>query len=199
VEIVHQSKNAREPMPAGFTVVPGDDDAVIIHHKRTSMRAMNIFLTVWLIGWSVFCVVLVVKFLNGASMDDGEPVSLWKMLFFFLAEIVVACWLAYSLFCKQSFRIEAASLTVNTDVLGFKRTATIPRSSIRRIVQVKDGGEDDDSFPSWGLKVEGEKEVTLIYRQPYDKSHWLGGVLAKWAQVDFVEAPRDLSLFGLFS
>jgi hypothetical protein len=73
------------------------------------------------------------------------------------------------------------------------------RSSIRRIVQVKDGGEDDDSFPSWGLKVEGEKEVTLIYRQPYDKSHWLGGVLAKWAQVDFVEAPRDLSLFGLFS
>ena len=161
------------------------------------MGCLNVFLVVWLIGWSIFLVVFLVKYLTGGGAVEGDRwASFWHLLFMCIAEVVVACVVAYSLFARQSFRIETAHLTMETDVLGFKRSATIARDSIKRIVQEKDGGEGEDSFPSWGLKLEGEKGVekilgkTLIHRQPYEKSRWLGGVLAKWAGVDFIEAPK---------
>ena len=158
---------------------------------------MNVFLVGWLIGWSMFLVFYLVQYLTeGGAVEGNGWTSFWYFLFMCIAEVFVACVVAYSLFAGQSFRIEAAHLTMETDVLGFKRRATIARDSIKRIVQEKDGGDGDDSFPSWGLKLEVEKEVEkirgtkLIQRQPYEKSRWLGGVLAKWAGVDFIEAAK---------
>jgi len=62
---------------------------------------------------------------------------------------------------------------------------------VKRLVQVKDGGKHDDSSPSWGLRLEGDKKITLVYRQPYEVSRWLGHVLAKWADVEFSEMPQE--------
>jgi hypothetical protein len=191
MEITNQDENgALEPTPRGFTVIPLGKDALIIHHKRTGMGCMNIFEIVWLTGWGVWCVFLLQRYLNGGTLDDGKPIAPWIVLFCWVGELIVAYHFIYWLFCKRSFLIEAACLTMETDVLGFKQRANISKGSIKRIVQVKDGGEGDDSFPSWGLKIEGDRETTLIYRQSYEKSHWLGRALAKWAQVDFVEASR---------
>jgi hypothetical protein len=39
--------------------------------------------------------------------------------------------------------------------------------------------------------VEADKKTTLLYRQRYEKSHWLGQTLAAWAGVDFIEVPKD--------
>jgi hypothetical protein len=192
MEITNQNENsALEPTPRGFTVIPLGKDALIIHHKRTGMGCMNIFTIVWLPVWGIWCVVLLQRYLNGGRLGNVDPIPLWLVLLVWVGELVVAYHFTYWLFCKQSFRIEAACLTMETDVLGFAQRANIPKGSIKRIVQVKDGGEGDDSFASWGLKVEGDRVTTLIYRQPYEKSHWLGRVLAKWAQVDFVEALRE--------
>ena len=124
-------------------------------------------------------------------MEDGGPIPLWFVMVFWAAEIVVAVLLAYLLFCKKTFRLDRDDLVMETAVLGFKRRKSIPKSSIRRLVQVKDGGGGEDSFPSWGLKVEGDKKATLIFRQPYEKSHWLGQVLAQWAGVEFAELPEE--------
>ena len=66
---------------------------------------------------------------------------------------------------------------------------------------MRDGGQGDDSFPSWGLEVEADtntnpnidtdRKTTLLYRQPYEKSRWLGQVVARWAEVEFVEAAKE--------
>ena len=188
----HNEDNARGPnIPPGFTLVPSGADDFIIHHVRGGMGCLNVFLIVWLTGWTFACVFLLRQYFNGGKMDDGSPMPLWFVCVFWAGEIVAACLLTYLLFCKKSFRTDAACLNVDTVVLGFRRSKTIPRKTIKRFVLVKDGGEGDDSFPSWGLKVEAEKKTTLLFRQPYERSQWLGQVLARWAQVDFIEAPQE--------
>ena len=88
--------------------------------------------------------------------------------------------------------VRCAALPSSANLARISETVSgIGSSSGMSIVQVKDGGEGDDSFPSWGLKVEGDRETTPIFRQSYDKSHWLGRALAKSAQVDFFEALRE--------
>ena len=126
-------------------------------------------------------------------MEGGGPVPIWFVLVFCAVEVVVVWVVVFFLFCKKSFRFDSASLTIETKVLGYRRIKVIPKDSIRKLVQIKDGGGENDSFPSWALKVEVGKDdpVTLIFRQPYDSSHWLGSVLARWADVEFDEAPRE--------
>lgn len=78
---------------------------------------------------------------------------------------------------------------------------TLPRRTITHLLQVKDGGEGRDSFPSWGLKIKSASDnrnwfghvVSVIYlgsntryrsilfRLPYEHSYWLGIVIARWA------------------
>ena len=55
---------------------------------------------------------------------------------------------------------------METDVLGFKQGANIRKGSIKRIVQVKDGGEGDDSFQSWvsKLRVIGKLRLFIANR-----------------------------------
>ena len=172
-------------------MVRSGGDKFIIHHIRGGMRRMNVFLIAWLVGWGFACVDLLRQYLHGGKMDDGGPTPLWIVSAFWAGEVVVACFLTYLLFSRKTFRTDAAYLSVDTDVLGFRRRKTIPKKTIKRFVQVKDGGDGDDSFPSWGLKSEGDNKTTLLFRQPYEKSHWLGRVLAEWAQVDFIEALRE--------
>ncbi len=180
----------RKEIPTGFFLEPCGRDAFIIRHTRTGMGCMNFFLIVWLTVWTVGCVFLLRQYLGGGVMDDGAPIPHWFVLVFWAAEIVVACLLIYLLFCKKSFRIDRENLVIQADILGLKRCRSIPRQSIKKLVQVKDGGEGEDSFPSWGLKVEWDKNTSLIFRQPHEKSLWLGRTLAEWAGVEFTEVPR---------
>ncbi len=182
-------KNKAEKLIAnGLVISSSSGDNYIIHYRRTGMGCMNFFLLVWLIGWTVVCVFLLQAFLAGGTMDDGAPIPFWFVLIFWSAEIGVAAMLAYMLFGRKIFRLDRNSITIETNVLGFKRRKTIRKDSIECFVQVRDGGEGEDSFPSWGLKAECGKKVTLIFRQPYEKSHRLGQFLAQWADVEFHEA-----------
>lgn len=183
--------NDQEPVPPGFVLIPSGPDTFVIHYKRTGMGCLNLFVVAWLVGWTFFCVLLLHQFLNGGTMENGDSIPLWFVLIFWGVEIGVACLLAFLLFSKRIFRVDPFALAIETNVLGYRRYKEIPRDSIERFVQVKDGGEDDDSFPSWGLKVEGDEKVTLISRQPYEKSHWLGQFLAQWADVEFVKAYKS--------
>jgi hypothetical protein len=188
----YNEATARDPsIPPGFTILSSGGDEIHIHHTRGGMGCLNIFLIVWLAGWTAACAFLLHQYLHDGKMDDGTPMPLWFPSIFWAGEVFVACLLIYLLFCKKSFRTDVAHLTVETDVLGFRRRKTIPRNAIQRFLQVKDGGVGDDSFPSWGLKVEADKKTTLLFRQPYEKSLWLGRVLAKWANVDFIETTKE--------
>ena len=177
----------REIVPVGFDLERKDEDVIILRHKRVGMGCMNMFLSFWLAGWTVGCVLLLRQYLGNGVMDSGDFIPPWVVMIFWCFEIIVAVLLTYMLFSRNSFHLDLENLTMETSLLGFRWTRLIPRTSIRRLVQVKDGGEGEDSFPSWGLRIEGERNVTLIYRQPHDKSLWLGRLLARWADVEFFE------------
>jgi len=178
------------PIPAGFSLISSGPDACIIHHKRTGMGCMNAFFIIFLLGWSLGCVLLLHRYLT-EDTTQADPVPLWVVAVFWLLEAFVAMCTTYALFCRKSFRIDTDCLTMETNVLGLRRRRNFPRDSIRHLVQVKDGGKGNDSFPSWGLRIDTDKETMLLARQPYEKSHWLGLVLAKWAQAEFIEAVRE--------
>ena len=155
---------------------------------------MNFFLIFWLTCWSFVCVFFIYSVL---SRDTSLTlINLFSLVFVWVGEITCACLLIYLLFCKKCFYLNPSNLTIETNILGFKQYRKIEKYSIERFVQVKDGGKKKDSFPSWGLKIEADKKTTLIFRQPYEKSHWLGQFLAQWAKVEFVEASNSVLDFN---
>ena len=127
-------------------------------------------------------------------MDNGSDMLLWFVSVFLLAEIGVEYLLACLLFTRKTFKFEPTRLTIKSETLGYKRHKVIPKESIKLVVQVKDGGSDEDSFPSWGLRVEAEGKTILLFRQPYDKAAWFGSVVAEWsgALIKRVSPPANL-------
>ena len=172
--------------PKGFTIVERNPDVCTILHTRRGMVRMNAFLGAWLTGWTAAYVLLLREFLSRGHMERRDIVP---FIAFWAAEVFVACFLAYSLFCRTTIRIEHDAMTIETVVLVVRWSRTIPRQAIRRLVQIKDGGEGKDRFPSWGLRLEGPRTRKILRRLPYDHSYWLGRVLADWAGVEFEECP----------
>lgn len=186
----HDTGETQGTIPEGFDLERQGKDVFIIRYKRTGMGCMNTFLFLWFAGWTVGSIFLLRQYFNGRVVEDGDPSPLWFVMVFLAMGVFLAVWLTYLVFCRKSFRLDSENLIMETDVLGFKRRRLMPRTSIRRLVQVKDGGDGKDSFPSWGLRIEGEQKVTLIFRQPHEKSRWLGKILAQWAGVELSEVPK---------
>lgn len=183
-----ETSPAIPPAPAGFLMVPDADGAVVIHHRRTGMKGMLVFLSLWLTGWTAACILLAHSYLGG-KIDDGTPMPVLMVLVFWASDLLVLALLLYLLFARKSYRLDNDSLTVEVNLLGYRRLRAVPRQNVRRIVQIQDGGKGEDSFPSWGLRAETTgKPLSLVFRQPYEISHWLGQVLAQWAEVDFIPA-----------
>lgn len=179
-----------EPIPAGFQLTTLGQNQWLIQHQRTGMGCLNAFLIVWLSGWTLACIAMIYTYFSETSSNSEGAISLSMVLIFSTIDIVVWCCLLYSIFCKQTFQIDYYNLVITTEILALKWDKTIPKDSIRRVVQVQDGGRGKDSFPSWGLKIKGSKKASLIFRQPYEKSYWLGEFVANWAKVEFVPAPE---------
>lgn len=177
--------------PDGFKLELDGREAFVIRHKRTGMGCMNLFLMVWLAGWTVGCVFLLQQYFAGGTMDSGDPIPWWFVALFWAAEIGVAALLLNLVFSRKRFRVTPNAIEMETDLLGWKRTKTVQRSNLRYLEQVKDGGEGEDSFPSWGLVAHGAEKTTLIYRQPHNKSLWLGRILARWTGAEFRELPEE--------
>lgn len=61
------------------------------------------------------------------------------------------------------------------------------RREIRRVCQVRDGGRPYDSFPSWGLWIDGAGAGALLTQGTRGRSAWLGRLVARWAGVIYEE------------
>jgi hypothetical protein len=110
---------------------------------------------------------------------------------FWMIEIGMVLYVAWFFRSVTVFVFEPDQLLAERSLLWYRRRRVFPRQGLVVVKQVKDGGEDD-SFPSWGLALVGEKEEPIISRQPIEKSDWLGPIVAEWAGVDFqpVEAAK---------
>jgi hypothetical protein len=180
------TNDGKEPIPPGFTLVPSGQDAFVIRHKRTGGGGYGIFWAILFICWTFLSAVLLRDFLRGEVGIGGLLLSCGF-------EVVIAYMLVYLFFCRKTFRINSDRLIMETELLGFKRTKTITRESIKRFVQVKadTGGEDGETFPSLALEVEADTKATILYRQEYEAIHWLGQTLAQWADVEFIESTEE--------
>ena len=183
------TNDIKKTIPEGFALKQENKYRLIISYKRTGMGCMNFFLIIWLSIWTFICVILLLQFFGLEVIAHGKPVPLCVVLVHWGGELFVAFYLIYLLFCRKIFRLDDRKLIIETNILKYKQIKIIQKVSIRKFIQIKDGGEDEDSFPSWGVKAETDTEkITLIRRQPYKKSLWLGQILAKWANVPFVRA-----------
>lgn len=188
------------PTPECFTVRTAGT-ACTIEHVRSGMGCLNVFLSVWLAGWTFTCAMLTYNYFTGGKMEDGSPMPLRFLLLFLGAWVLVAFWLLYSRFARKMFILGENTLRVETRLLWLRWSLTIPREQISYLKQVQDGGRDGDSFPSWGLKVKAPAAEntlldhvpivnrwgrsnclrTVLWRLPYEQSEWLGIVIARWA------------------
>lgn len=94
------------------------------------------------------------------------------------------------IFGITEFRASPDSFIVIHQFLGFSSKEQIPSHTIQSFVQIKDGGENMDSFPSWRLFVIANQKVGLLARQPIEKSDWLGRVLADFYKVQFIPSEK---------
>lgn len=195
--------------PAGYTYVV-DQDECIIDHYRTGMGCLNLFLGVWLAGWTFGCAFLVRAYVNGGKMESGDPIQLWFVMAFVGPWFFVAFLLLYSIFARKRFRLASDTFHIETQLWFLNWSISIPRESISEIKQIKDGGEGDDSFPSWGLLIRSSALVdgpmhrlvwlshfgrtyrmrTILARLPYDHSAWLATVLSDWSGVPASLCPK---------
>lgn len=176
--------------PKGITFEHEGADTLVIRHQRTGMACMNLFGIVWLAIWTPVCVLMLWRYLDGGVDVRDEPIPLVIVLFFWAAEIIVGCIVIEVLFNRKTFCLDPDNLLIDSRTLRFRSLQMVPRDAVVRVVQSKDGGEGRDSFPSRGLDLETDKEVELIYRQPYEQSLWLGQVMARWAGVKFEKVEK---------
>ena len=189
--------------PKGYSYTVNGNECVI-EHERTGMGCLNVYLGVWLTGYTCVCVALIHRYFNGGKMEGGDPIPLWFVMVFMIPWFIVAFLLLYSNFARNTFRLSPDCLDIETTLLTLRWRITLPRDTISEINQIKDGGDEgEDIFPSWGVRVKSAaisdsllQRLTLIYhfgrnnryrtilaRLPYDHSEWLADVLRNWAGI----------------
>ena len=196
-------------MPDSFTAETSGSICTI-QHTRTGMKTLNVFLSLFLVIWTVACVMTLREYLGEGKVKDESEMPLWVLLFFVASWFMAAFFLLYSLFARKTFILKDETLEVETDLLGLRRRLTLSRDTIARIRQLKDGGEEGDSFPSWGLEIESSQPNTSFLRQlaslnnsgrfnryrvlaklPHEQSAWLGNTLARWSNAELTLCPNS--------
>jgi hypothetical protein len=194
--------------PVGFTYTVNGDECTI-DHVRSGMGCLNLFLAVWLTDWTLGCVGIIHAYLTGGKMDDGDPIPLWFVAAFVIPWFIIVFLSLYFVFTRKRFRITPDILQIETRLLFLHWNVSIPRETISEIKQIQDGGEGDDSFPSWGLKIRSSalaksfvhrlilwnhfgrhnRMRTILARLPYEHSQWLANILSKWSGVTATICP----------
>jgi hypothetical protein len=159
------------------------DGHMAVAYRTTGMGCLAVFLFVWLCGWTIGCVFFTYKALFGESgIDYG---GLLFMVPFWCAEFLVFGYMLWHFRSITMFTFYPDRLVIERTLLHYRRQRSIPKEEIEIVRQIKDGGEGDDSFPSWGLAIEGRSNIKLLSRQEIEKSAWLGPIVARWAGVEY--------------
>jgi hypothetical protein len=173
--------DALQSPPPGFEVSRRDDRLEIVY-RRHGMRFLLGFLMVWLALWTCFLGFLISTTRLDAS-DIGWRIGVIPLCL--LGEGVAAGYIAWMLFGVVSISLDDERLIVERRLGRWRKRTQVGRAAVSAVVQIKDGGDGSDSFPSWGLQVEAGETLDLLGRQLEEKSSWLGPVIAAWASKPF--------------
>jgi hypothetical protein len=190
---------------SGFRMSGTERGGRLICYRTRGMRALGMFEGLFLATWTGVCVSLIWKFLT------GEYSILPFAILFVIIEYFILEEFAWDRFAAHSFLFEADRFVFQRRLLWYADGWVFGHGVIEAVTQVKDGGEDEDSFPSWGLVVEAPSAeklqpervpaierwvrrhspssvVPILSREAIGKSDWLGPIVAHWAGVPFERA-----------
>ncbi|MEX2288696.1 MAG: hypothetical protein WD648_16495 [Planctomycetaceae bacterium] len=173
-------------IPAGFSILAESPDELRIAYRPAGMGCLLWFL--------VICLAWVGDGMTYSAISD--PAGFRELMFAHwlsvlafagcLSAMVYFTWFVmFHLFGETVISVTSDQVSVSRRLFGLGRTKSIPRSDVSHVEQIKDGGEGEDSFPSWGLRLVGRRKCWLISRQSIEKSDWLGGRLAAILRVEF--------------
>jgi len=178
-----------QKVPEGFGIEDVRPGVLTIHYKRTGMGCMNLFLIVWLIGWSIGTAFLIGYWISGQPDDAGNEVPFFMVAAFTGSWFVVFGLLQVMMFKKRRFEFHSTHLDVESRVHFYRKHITLQRRGITSIRQTIDGGHGKDSFPRWGLTVTADnQDHKILGSQTFDKSEWLGNLISEWCGVPYISS-----------
>ncbi len=128
----------------------------------------QLFLMLWLTGWTVGCVVLIVHFLNEPSIGSfffGVP--FWVS---WIAVFAMICWNRYG---KETLLLRPDKAIFLRTVIVTLNSRAVPRSEIEGFRECRSIVQENDQY-LWGIElVTLGKPVKLAFRLPDAERLWL--------------------------
>ena len=116
------------------------------------------------------------------------------VLYFFAAKIFNQLYIILYFFLGKfsfNFRFNCLIFTKDIGILINERKE-IKRSKIQYVQQIKTSGFKGSRFASWGLLIKTtNQEYNLLSYQSYDKTKWLGNIIAAWAKVKYLPLSKE--------
>jgi len=171
--------------PPGFQVSV-DDSECRITYKSKGMFVGSISLTMATLFTSGLFFGIPENLFGGEAEHIRSKV--WfpvAITLFYLSVLYGFFSVSWKLFGVIEYNLSPEIFTLRRKLFFFSLSRSIVAGSIQRIDQVKDGGGEEDSFPSWGLNLYAQAKMKLLAREPIDKSDWLGAELANYYNVEY--------------
>jgi hypothetical protein len=167
-------------------------DGLAIHKKRGG--GPRVFLSLWLLGWTVGCVVLFIVVLNEPKIGTfAFAVPFWASWLF------VAALLTWMYFGKETLLLQRDQALFLRSALVKLSSRVVPRAEIQGFRECQSSHTENDEH-LWGIEmVTLGKPVRFAFRLPDRERAWLihqlNGFLATTGPVALMaEPPRGASL-----
>jgi ankyrin repeat protein len=173
--------------PPGITLARNDRAELVIIHRTHGMRGLKIFAWVWCTFWlGMSGFALLGMWRESASFASfiakiGSHPGLWMPPLFFGICLVVAAFFIWLLYKQTILTLRAGEIEIERRLGLISWRKILPKSTFTAFQVKKDGGEGDDSFPSWAVQAEFSGNTTLIVaRQEREVADWLCLQLSQW-------------------
>ena len=181
-------------LPVGFKVGISKSEKVI-RYRSKGMGCMVFFVGSICLGLSVF---FTFSFFFDAPRDffgedagyiRSKPWFPYAMTLFYGAIAVGLFDTLWKIFGITEFRFTPKALSIRRSLFFLSRSKVIESSNLIRLQQIKDGGDGEDSFPSWGLLAYAPGKTKILSKEGIDKSDWLGPEIASYYAIPFERCP----------
>lgn len=185
----------RELPPEGFSILKAEPNEKVIEYRSHGIGCVLLFIAFGVFGicGSFTCIFLLDpgEFFVWLTVVWKEP---WWAPLSLLAGAAALCYfswfLLFHLFGLTTFTFRPEGLTISKSLFGLNSTRHILRSEMQFVEQSKDGGEGEDTFPSWALALHSRRRHYLLKRQRIEKSDWLGSEITTFFQIEFRPSPK---------